>query len=149
MKIENIEENRRRFMDLLLIGDEQEDMVEKYIDRGDMFVLYDNELIGACIVIEEDRIFELKNIALYPEFHGQGYGKKLIEFLFEYYQNRGKTMYVGTGDSPWILQFYKSCGFEESHRIANFFIDNYDHPIVDCGKQLRDMIYLKREFRNR
>ena len=55
-------------------------------------------------------------------------------------------MYVGTGDSPLTLPFYKKCGFIESHRVKKFFIDNYDHPIFEGGKQLVDMIYLKKEL---
>ena len=53
-------------------------------------------------------------------------------------------MLVGTGDSPWILQFYQKNGFVISHRIQNFFIDNYDHPMVEAGVPLVDMVYLKR-----
>jgi ribosomal protein S18 acetylase RimI-like enzyme len=54
-------------------------------------------------------------------------------------------MLVGTGDCHGILSFYNRCGFKESHRIKNFFIDNYDHPMFEEGKQLVDMVYLKRE----
>ena len=28
--------------------------------------------------------------------------------------------------------------------IPNFFTDNYDHPIYECGVQLIDMVYLQR-----
>lgn len=52
-------------------------------------------------------------------------------------------MLVETGDSPVIISFYKSCGFVYSHWIPNFFIDNYDHPIFEACRQLKDMIYLK------
>jgi ribosomal protein S18 acetylase RimI-like enzyme len=55
------------------------------------------------------------------------------------------TMLVGTGDVPSALSFYQKCGFAESHRIKNFFMDNYDHPMFEDGKQLVDMVYLKRE----
>lgn len=148
MKIKKIIENRRRYMDLLLIADEQEDMIEKYIDLGDMFTLYEGtELIGECIVIPlEEGVYELKNIAIYEMFRRRGYGKRLINYTFEYYSTKIKTMYVGTGDSPLSIPFYKDCGFLESHRVKNFFIDNYDHPIIEGGEQLRDMVYLKREF---
>ena len=53
-------------------------------------------------------------------------------------------MLVGTGDVPSALTFYNKCGFTESHRIKNFFIDNYDHRMFEDGKQLIDMVYLKR-----
>jgi hypothetical protein len=55
------------------------------------------------------------------------------------------AMLVGTGDVPSSLSFYQKCGFEESHRIQNFFTDNYDHPMFEDGKQLVDMVYLKRK----
>ena len=41
MKVEIILDNKKQFLDLLLLADEQEDMIDKYLDRGDMFALYD------------------------------------------------------------------------------------------------------------
>jgi ribosomal protein S18 acetylase RimI-like enzyme len=96
------------------------------------------------ITREADGIYELKNIAVMPDCHRKGYGKRMIEFLFSHYSDC-KTMFVGTGDCHSILSFYNTCGFTESHRIKNFFIDNYDHPMFEDGKQLVDMVYLKRE----
>ena len=52
---------------------------------------------------------------------------------------------MGTGDSPLSLGFYHACGFIESHRVERFCTDNYDHPIIEDGIQLVDMVYLKRE----
>jgi ribosomal protein S18 acetylase RimI-like enzyme len=145
MKVKIIKENKKDFLDLLLLADEQENMIDKYLQRGTMFAIYDNDLKGICVVTKEsDRIYEIKNIATYEEVHGHGYGKKLVEHVFEYFKNDCDTMYVGTGDSPLTISFYKKCGFIESHRVKNFFIDNYDDPIFDCGKQLIDMVYLKK-----
>ncbi len=53
---------------------------------------------------------------------------------------------MGTGDSPLTIPFYKKCGFTYSHKIENFFIDYYDHPIFEMGVQLKDMIYLQRKL---
>lgn len=146
MDIIQITENKKLYIDLLLLADEQEDMIDKYIYSGDMFILDDNGVKAECIVVKlNENEYELKNIAVNPEFQGQGYGKQLIDFLFEHYH--GKVMYVGTGESLLTIPFYKKCGFIESHRIKNFFIDNYDHSIFECGKQLVDMVYLKREWK--
>lgn len=146
MDIIQITENKKLYIDFLLLADEQEDMIDKYIDSGDMFILDDNGVKAECIVVNlNENEYELKNIAVNPEFQGQGYGKQLIDFLFEHYH--GKVMYVGTGESLLTIPFYKKCGFIESHRIKNFFIDNYDHSIFECGKQLVDMVYLKREWK--
>lgn len=145
MDIVKITKDKNQFMELLLIADEQESMINKYLDRGDMFALYDNDLKTVCVVTNEgDGIFELKNIATIPKYQNMGYGKTLIKFLFEHYKDKCSTMLVGTGDVPKSIEFYKKCGFEESHRLKNFFVDNYDHEMFECGKQLIDMVYLKK-----
>ena len=52
-------------------------------------------------------------------------------------------MLVGTGDSPLTIPSMKAADLHTQHQ-PDFFIDNYDHPIFEGGKQLKDMIYLKR-----
>lgn len=147
MNIKKIQNNKKKFLDLLLLADEQESMIDKYLERGDMFALYDDDLKSICVVAKEnDDTYEVKNIATYEIYQGKGYGKALINYIENYYRGKCKTLIVGTGDSPLTIPFYESCGFIKSHRIKNFFIDNYDHPIYECGLQLVDMIYLKKEL---
>lgn len=50
VRVEYIKDDRKRFLDLLLLADEQEDMIDKYLNRGDMFALYDDDLKGICVV---------------------------------------------------------------------------------------------------
>ena len=132
-------------MDLLLLADESELMIDKYLPDGDLFALYDDDLKSVCVVshIDSDTC-ELKNIATYEQYQSKGYGKALIDFVSDFYQNDYKYMLVGTGEVPWIVSFYESCGFEYSHRVKNFFIDNYDHSMFDGDIQLVDMIYLRK-----
>ena len=145
MDIVKVTENKKQFLDLLLLGDEQESMIDRYLDRGDMFALYDFDLKGVCVVTDEgDGIYEIKNIATYQQYQRQGYGKALIEYVLEHYKGKCTQMLVGTGDGTSTDQFYKKCGFTISHRIPNFFTDNYDHPIIEDGVLLRDMVYLYR-----
>lgn len=145
MNIERISKRKKDYIDLLLLADEQEDMVDKYLESGEMFVLTDSGVVAECVVTREsDDVYELKNIAVYPDCQRKGYGKKLVEFIWSHYKDC-RLLLVGTGDSDNVLNFYKNCGFTESHRIMNFFIDNYDHAMYENGQQLVDMIYLKRE----
>lgn len=145
MYIVKVNNDKTKYMDLLLIADEQIDMIEKYLYRGDMFALFDDDLKTLCVVTEENPgIYEIKNIVTVPEYQRKGYGQKLISYIVENYKGRGKELYVGTGDSHMTLNFYEKCGFTRSHIVKNFFIDNYDHPMYEDGKQLVDMIYLKR-----
>jgi ribosomal protein S18 acetylase RimI-like enzyme len=145
MRIEKITENKKQYLDLLLLADEQEDMIDRYLKHGDMFALFEDDLKTVCVVVATDHeTCELKNIATYKQYQGRGYAKALISYISDYYKNSYKTMLVGTGETPAILSFYESCGFEKSHRVKNFFTDNYDHPMVEDGIQLIDMIYLKK-----
>lgn len=145
MHIEKVTGAKKEYIDLLLLADEQEDMIDRYLEKGDMFILKDDGVKAACVVTREAAgVYELKNIAVSPAYQRKGYGKRLIDFLFDHYADC-HVMYVGTGDCPSILAFYKICGFTESHRVKNFFTDHYDHPMVEDGIQLVDMVYLKRE----
>ena len=145
MNIKKVTNNKKQYLDLLLLADEQENMIDKYLERGEMFVMDDGGVIAECVVTkEDDRVYEIKNIAVQPEFQRSGYGRSLIDFVCAYYLDC-KTMLVGTGDTPSSLTFYRKCGFTDSHRIKNFIKDNYDEPIFVDGKQLIDMVYLRRE----
>ena len=148
MKIEKITTDKKQFLDLLLLADEQENMIDKYLENGDMFAMYDEDLKSICVVTPiDENSCELKNIATYEKYQGQGYGKKLIKFIFDYYRDKYETIFAGTGECPHILSFYEECGFEKSHRIKNFFTDNYNHPMFEEGIQLIDMIYLKKKLK--
>ena len=147
MEIKLIAENKKRFLDLLLLADESEFMIDKYLERGDLFVLHDNELKSLCVVTSESPdTCELKNIATYEKWHGLGYGGKLIQYISTFYKDKYKTMIVGTGDVPKSIRFYEKNGFQIYNRVHNFFTDNYDHLMFEDGVQLVDMVYLKKEL---
>ncbi|MCL2722084.1 MAG: GNAT family N-acetyltransferase [Treponema sp.] len=144
MKILQITKNKEQYMDLLLIADEQENMIQKYLNRGDLFALYDDDLKTVAVVtIENNDTYEIKNIATYEKYRGKGYGGSMIKYIIQHYKNQCKVLIVGTGENEKILSFYKNLGFTYSHTIKDFFIDNYDHEMFEDGVQLKDMIYLK------
>lgn len=147
MIIQQIHSNKKQHLDLLLLADESEEMIDKYLHKGDLFALYDGDLKSVCVVAPIDNeTCELKNIATYPQYQGKGYGTALINHVLELYKHNFKYMLVGTGEVPSILAFYESFGFKESHRIKNFFTDNYPHPMFEGDIQLVDMIYLKKNL---
>ena len=144
MRIFEITEDKEKYMPLLFLADEQEDMIYKYLDKGRMFLLDDNGIKAECVVTDEgDGVLEIKNIAVLPEVQKNGYGKTLIEYIVKEFSGKFSSLQVGTGDSPLTVPFYERCGFKRAHVVKNFFVDNYDHPIYECGVQLVDMVYLK------
>ena len=147
MKIVEVKENKKQYLDLLLLADEQEDMIDRYLDKGKMYVLDDNGVKCECVITDEgNNILEIKNIATVPEYQGKGYARALIEFIINNYREQYSILQVGTGDSPLSIPFYEKCGFVRSHSIPNFFTDHYDHQIYESGIQLVDMVYLKRHL---
>lgn len=147
MEIKLVEQNKKDYLDLLLWADEQEDMIDKYLERGDLFALFDGDLKTVCVVTKEDDVtFEIKNLATYPQYQRQGYGSKMIKYVLDSYSGKGEIMKLGTGDVPTTLSFYENCGFKISYRVKNFFTDNYNHPMFEDDVQLVDMVYLSKSL---
>ena len=145
MKIRKVETDKKRYLDLLLLADEQEDMVDRYLERGTMYVLVDDGVKAECVVTDEGNgILELKNIAVSPAVQGRGYGRAMLKFLQSRYRGQYRLLQAGTGDSPLTVPFYEACGFRRSHVIPDFFTQYYDHPIFEAGVQLRDLVYLQK-----
>lgn len=66
-------------------------MIDRYLERGEMFVARDDgQVVAECVVTDEaDRIGEIKNLAVPLQYQRKGYGRQTLEFLEAYY--RGLT----------------------------------------------------------
>lgn len=144
-EITEIAENKIHYLPLLLIGDESEKMILKYLDKGRLFVgKMEKRTVAVCVVIiVNQNTVEIKNLAVEPDYQKHGLGHRMLSFIESEYI--GKTIILGTGETPSTLQFYKSAGYSYSHKIPNFFTDNYPEPIIEEGITLKDMIYLKKQ----
>ena len=146
MEILAITREKKRYLDLLLLADEQESMIDLYLERGEMLAGFeDGRAVCVCVVTDEgDGVLEIKNLAVAPDRQGRGYGRAMIEQVERTYRERYARLRAGTGESPLTLPFYEKCGFQIVGRIKDFFAENYDHPIIEGGVQLRDMVILER-----
>lgn len=143
MNIFEVKTEKKRYLPLLLLGDEQEDMIDRYLDRGAMYALDEAGVKAVCVVVDKGGgTLELKNLAVSPSCQHRGYGRRMVEFLAETYRGRYARLLAGTGDSPLTIPFYEACGFVRSYVVPNFFTNHYDHPIYEGGRRLTDMIYL-------
>ena len=145
MAMRRISGDRRHLLPLLLIGDEQESLVERYLDRCGLYVWEEaGEVLAVCAAERTGpgRV-ELLNLAVAPEHRRRGIGRKLLLAVCGEYP--GCAAELGTGETPGTLAFYRACGFRETGRVENYFPEHYDHPIVEEGVTLRDQIRLRRE----
>lgn len=138
---------KKRFLPLLLLGDEEERMVDRYLKGGTLYLwLEGTETAGVCVVTDQGNgVLELKNIAVAPSFRRRGIGRAMIQELSRRYRKRYRVLQAGTGEAPATLRFYQRCGFVYSHRVKDFFLA-YSHPIVEEGVRLRDMVYFQKRL---
>ena len=81
MEIRKVETDKKEYLPLLLLADEQENMIDQYLERGDMYVLEDGGVKAVCVVTDEGNgSLEIKNLAVIPESHGKGYGMRMVRF---------------------------------------------------------------------
>lgn len=146
IEIKTINENKKGHIDLLSLADPYEVMIDKYLDKGIMYALYDNDELTCIAVVNEisKEICELKNIATYEHFQNRGYAAKMINHILDVYSKKYSSMIVGTAESG--IPFYEKFGFVYSHKIKNFFVDNYPEPIFEGESQCVDMLYLEHKF---
>ena len=152
IEIRLIEESKKDFLPLLLLADEQEDMIDLYLERGDLYAMYvGGSLCTTCVVTYEgesegEGVYEVKSLATDPRYQRRGYGRRMLAYVRELYRPRARTLLVGTGETPRTLGFYQSCGFRLSHRVPNFFTEHYGHTMVEDGIPLVDMVYLRIDY---
>ena len=144
--IGKIESKKEQYLNLLLEADPSVPMIQKYLPRGDLFVLRRGIFpVCAAVVLQTGPAeMELKNISsAVPQ---KGYGTRMMNYLFEYY--RGNTMTVGTGNSGinTTHRFYQKFGFSYTHTLYGFFTDNYPEPIYENGMLCSDLVYFKKEL---
>ena len=151
MLIREVSDNRRDYMPLLLLADEQESMIERYIDHGTMYVLEeDGEVRAECVVTDEGNgILEIQSLAVAEEYQRHGYGREMIRFIVRHYHDEYSTLKVCTGDSPLTVPFYERCGFVTCGITRNYFIEHYNRPIYEAGRLLKDRVCMRMNLRGK
>lgn len=144
-EIAEITIDKKRYMSLLLIGDESEAMIDRYLDHGRLFVGFlGNTPIAVVVVtaIDADTV-EVKNLAVDEKHRNKGIGHAMLRHVETIYP--AKDIILGTGETPSTLRFYESCGFTPYDHIPDFFTDNYPRPIIEEGITLKDMLLLRKK----
>ena len=127
--IQQVSEQKKQYLPLLLLGDEQESMIDRYLEQGTLYVMQKaGNPIAVCVILRvSETEWEVKNL----EQQLAGTAEWLI---------------LGTGDSPKTIPFYQKCGFVPYCRIPHFFLEHYDHPMIEDGVLLDDMVYLRKSL---
>ena len=146
-EIRRIQGNKKALLPLLLDADPCEAMVDRYLARGEMYVLYvDGKAVCEAVVTwEGPGRCELKNLATAPGWRGRGYASRLVRHLAHAYAAHCDVMLVGTSLAG--RGFYRRLGFTDSHVLPGFFCENYPEPIYENGVRCTDMYVLALRLR--
>ncbi|MCJ0742095.1 GNAT family N-acetyltransferase [Pedobacter montanisoli] len=144
-----LQKNELLPLDLLLMADETEAAVRKYIFQSEVYLVTDkisHEKIAVFVLFKIDNTkLEIKNIAITEKLRGKGIGSWLISNIKQIAtQQNYKSLIVGTPDCAiQQINFYQKAGFIPFALKENFFINNYEEPIYENGILLKDMLMLK------
>lgn len=103
--ITEVYSDRKQFLPLLLIGDESETMIDRYIGQGNLYARFlDGVPIAVVMTVSIDSTtVEVKNLAVADRFRRQGYGRRMLRHI----ENRhpGKTSLSGREKPPRLFAF--------------------------------------------
>ena len=138
--------NKKDYLPLLLVGDEQESCIDAYLPGAALYLLHRGaQVLALCAVTKPAAgVCEVCNLAVLPTLQRRGLGSLLLGAVAQYCGACCHTMTLGTGDSPITLSFYAKNGFAEVGREPGYFLRHYDHPIFEAGMQLKDRVLLAR-----
>ena len=128
---------------LLLDADPSKKLVDKYLSSGILFgAFYHIELAGVCLLIFHNNITaEIINLAVLEKYRNKNIGKLLISFA-ENQARLGGIKYMELGTAKPLVKYYENQGYKYHKTIKDFFVENYEFPVIDNGIILKDMIRL-------
>jgi ribosomal protein S18 acetylase RimI-like enzyme len=152
LKIVDSGSGRDTYLPLLLLADDSEAQVRGYMQRGILFVAEDGGRdVGIVLAIPtEASEVELKAVAVDPDFHNQGIGKRMLALVLPALQKAGYSRVVlGTGNSSiGQIAFYQKAGFRLWKIERDFFSPERGYPdgLEENGIPLRDMVWFDRSI---
>lgn len=137
-----VDGDRAEFWDLFMTADAEEQAVNKYLSRSDLYAIYENGRPASEMLLyrRDDGNLEIKSLATIESARCRGFAGRLIEFAKTAAAPDYEKLYVGTDES--MMSYYEKFGFRYDYTDNNFFVDNYENPVIDNGKLLTDMVYL-------
>ncbi|GAJ98346.1 N-acetyltransferase [Geomicrobium sp. JCM 19055] len=131
---------------LLLLADPNLSLVEKYVERGFIYGLRNqDQWVGEYVLLGTGpQTVEIMNVAVREDAQGNGYGEMLVRDAIKRAFSEGyHRIDIATGSTgTQQLYLYQKCGFRMMSIERDYFVEHYDEPIYEHGIQLRDLVRL-------
>jgi len=148
LHIELLTDKQEVPFDLLELADPSRAQIRSNLTTGSCYVAkIESKIVGVIILSKIDlTTIEIKNIAVKESEQGKGIGKVLLKYAEKISQELDyKKLIIGTGNSSiGQLALYQKSGFEIDKIEYDFFLINYNEPIIENGIQCKHMIILKK-----
>lgn len=134
-------------LSLLLEADPDIKKIEKYLNKGHCFAVFDAEKIIGVYVMKDlkNQTAEIMNIAVLESRRKKGIGHALIQDAVQRAKQAGFTrLIIATGKDTFQQKFYESCGFSVVEIRKDYFLTAYEKPVFDNGKKLTDQVRLEK-----
>jgi N-acetylglutamate synthase-like GNAT family acetyltransferase len=135
------------------LAESSEETLDSYIGLGRVLVARrDAGVVGhlQLVATDDERIVEIKNMAVAGSEQGTGIGRTLVERAVATARREGAVrVVVATGAADVAnLRFYQRCGFRMVSIEPDAFTPEtgYPVPIVIDGIELRDRVWFSREL---
>lgn len=131
-------------MRLLLAADPNPQRIESYILDSTVLVASLDSIVGVAVIIGEQDVFEVMNLAVDKLHQGKGFAKSLITDSKLLAKRQGaEHLQVTTGNSSLSqLALYQKCGFRMVGIEPDYFL-RYDKPIFENGIRCIDKVILR------
>lgn len=97
-----------------------EDIINSTYD--DVFGYYvNNELVGFIHINKMYENIDIVNVVVSKEFRNKGIGSKLIEYVFNVYDDVSSVMLEVNENNVIAYNLYKKLGFNEINRRLNYY----------------------------
>jgi len=150
MKTRKLDRSEPIPYDLLLLADEEQAAIDRYIHQSDIYVVENNnEVTGVYALFPVDKeTAEIKAIAVSESHQNRGIGKFMLRDAELRAGARGYIkLIIGTPSiAQKQLSIYQKAGFTLYETKKDFFIEYYSKPIYEDGVQLRDMSMLMKSL---
>ena len=116
MRIYQVNEEKERYLSILLMTGFGEEKIAKLLEKGELFVLNDGGVIRTVCIVEplNNSSCQMKAIVTLPDDRRKGYGKNMLNYVCEHYSEEYQSMFVGVLVSADNIDFYRKCGFVDS-----------------------------------
>jgi len=125
--VEDIEERFKNRFSEKAIQKRLDDISNKNSDKLFLVAKDNNEVVGVCRVIKEDKLNKLEAIYVLPEFQGQGIGKMFWIEALKFWNNDKIIIVQVASYNSNAIRFYERLGFVDTGK--RFTDENLKMPV--------------------